>query len=220
MVEIKQFVWDIVNSNSWLMVDGNCGLLIDVVNSACLFETIADLDELTIILTHSHFDHIVGLNQIRKIKQNITVISTQKCSENIENKYRNMSASATAFMTFYNKSGTEIEPFICKPAEITFENEKKFLWREYKIKLESFFGHSNDSLVATIDDKFLFSGDTILSIPTVTRFPGGSTAKFWEEDIPRLQKMNIEMVFPGHGASGNLTDMIKINIHPEKDKRG
>ena len=34
MVEIKQFVWDIVNSNSWLMVDGNCGLLIDVVNSA------------------------------------------------------------------------------------------------------------------------------------------------------------------------------------------
>lgn len=219
-MEIKQFVWDIVNSNSWLMVDGNCGLLIDVVNSACLFETIADLDELTIILTHSHFDHIVGLNQIRKIKQNITVISTQKCSENIENKYRNMSASATAFMTFYNKSGTEIEPFICKPAEITFENEKKFLWREYMIKLESFFGHSNDSLVATIDDKFLFSGDTILSIPTVTRFPGGSTAKFWEEDIPRLQKMNIEMVFPGHGASGNLTDMIKINIHPEKDKRG
>ena len=66
MVEIKQFVWDIVNSNSWLMVDGNCGLLIDVVNSACLFETIADLDELTIILTHSHFDHIVGLNQLGK----------------------------------------------------------------------------------------------------------------------------------------------------------
>ena len=217
-MEIKQFVWDIVNSNSWLMVDGNCGLLIDVVNSACLFETIVDLDELTIILTHSHFDHIVGLNQIRKIKQNITVISTQKCSENIENKYRNMSASATAFMTFYNKSGTEIEPFICRPAEITFENEKKFLWRDYKIKLESFFSHSNDSLVATIDDKFLFSGDTILSIPTVTRFPGGSTAKFWEEDIPRFQKMNVETVFPGHGAPGNLTDMIKINIHPEKDK--
>ena len=81
MVEIKQFVWDIVDSNSWLIVDGNCGLLIDAVDSAYLFETIAELDELTIILTHSHFDHIVGLNQIRKIKQNITIISTKKCSE-------------------------------------------------------------------------------------------------------------------------------------------
>lgn len=217
-MEIKQFVWDIVDSNSWLMVDGNCGLLIDAIDSEYLFEAIADLDELTIILTHSHFDHIAGLNQIRKIKQNITVISTKICSENIENKYRNMSASATAFMTFYNRSGIEIKPFICKPAEITFESEMEFLWRAYKIKLESFFGHSNDSLIVIIDDKFLFSGDTLLSIPTVTRFPGGSTAKFWEEDIPNLQKMDVEMVFPGHGTSGNLTDMIEINTRPERYK--
>lgn len=218
MVEIKQFVWDVVDSNSWLIVDGNCGLLIDMIDSVYLFEAIADLDDLTVILTHSHFDHIVGLNQIRKSKQNIDVISTKKCSENIQNKYRNMSASATAFMTFYSRSSIEIEPFICKPAGITFENEMELLWRDYKIKLESFFGHSNDSLIAIIDDRFMFSGDTILSIPTVTRFPGGSTVKFWEEDIPKLQKMNVEMVFPGHGSSGKLTDMIEINTRPEKYK--
>lgn len=217
-LKINQFTWDVVDTNSWLMVDGNCGLLIDAIDAAYLFETIADLDELTVILTHSHFDHIAGLNKIRKIKQNTTVISTKECSKNIQNKYRNMSASATAFMTFYNRSGIEIESFICKPAEITFENEMEFLWRDYKIKLESFFGHSNDSLIVIIDDKFLFSGDTILSIPTVTRFPGGSAAKFWEEDIPKLQKLNAEMVFPGHGVSGNLTDMIEINTRPEKYK--
>ena len=79
--------------------------------------------------------------------------------------------------------------------------------------LSQFFGHSNDSIIAVVDDKYMFSGDAILSIPTVTRFVGGSSKKFWDNDIPRLKEYipYIEMVFPGHGDIGKLCDMIEIN---------
>lgn len=219
-MEIKQFVWDVVNSNSWLIVENNKGILVDIIKSHDLYSEIADLDEIIVILTHSHFDHIVGLNQIRLINPNIKVIATIECSRNIGNKYRNMSASANAFMTFYSGKNYKIEPFTCKTAEFSFANKKEFCWGRHKVKLDAFHGHSNDSLVAIIDDRYMFSGDTILPIPTITRFPGGSTARFWEEDIPKLQNINVEIVFPGHGTSGKLGDMIEINKRPEKYKRG
>lgn len=79
--------------------------------------------------------------------------------------------------------------------------------------LSQFFGHSNDSIIAVVDDKYMFSGDTVLSNPTVTRFAGGSTKNFWNDDIPRLKDYipYIEIVFPGHGGVGRLCDMIEIN---------
>lgn len=217
-MEIKQYVWDVVDSNSWLVTEENRGLLVDAIDSEELTIAIKKLDELTIVLTHSHFDHIYGLNKIRKIRPDAKVLSTRLCSENLGNIYRNMSSSANVFIAFYSgRKDIKIEPFRCDPSEISFENELSFIWNEHKIQLLSFHGHTLDSLIAIIDEKLLFSGDTLLSIPTVTRFPGGSTEKFWMEDVPRLQALNeIKMVYPGHRKPGNLKDMLSINKLPSK----
>ena len=86
-MDIKQFVWEAVDSNSWLLTEGGHGLLIDAVDSNELYTLISELESLTIILTHSHFDHIVGLNRIRDLKPDTTVIATELCSNNIGNKY-------------------------------------------------------------------------------------------------------------------------------------
>lgn len=218
-MQIRQFVWEVVDSNSWLIDENNQGLLIDSIDSKALYEELERIENLAIILTHSHFDHICGLNRVRELKPDVTVYATRQCSYNIGNKYKNMSASANAFMTFYNKKIFKgIEPIICQPADIIFDNHFKFSWQNHKIELISFYGHSNDSLVVIVDDRYMFSGDNILFIPTVTRFPGGSTARFWEEDIPKLEKMEIEMVYPGHGKPGYLEDMILCNPKPDKYK--
>lgn len=211
-MEIKQFIWNVVDSNSFLIVEGNNGLLIDVIDNFELTEALSTLENLTVILTHSHFDHTIGLNRIRKIKTGIKVISTKRCSENIGNKYRNMSSSATAFITFYNGSKIEIEPFICTPADVEFEEKYSFVWHGHGMELIAVHGHSNDSLIAIFDDRYLFSGDTLLNTPTVTRLPGGSTKRFWTEDIPMLKGLeDIQFVYPGHGETGRLTDMLTIN---------
>ncbi len=99
---IKQFVWDVVDSNSWLIVENNCGLLIDVIDSQEMYDDVLNLKNLMIILTHRHFDHIIGLNKLCEIRHDLIVIASEKCSENIGNKYRNMSDTANAFMKFYD----------------------------------------------------------------------------------------------------------------------
>lgn len=212
-MQIRQFMWDVVDSNSWLMEEEDQGLLIDPVDSKALYEELNNIENLIIVLTHSHFDHICGLNRIRKLKPDVKVCTTQQCSCNIGNKHKNLSSSANAFMSFYNGNPYEniIEPITCQPADIVFEDSYNFSWQNHKVELISFYGHSNDSLIAIIDGKYMFSGDSILSIPTVTRFPGGSTTRFWEEDIPKLEKLEVEMVYPGHGMPGDLKDMVLCN---------
>ena len=81
-------------------------------------------------------------------------------------------------------------------------------------------GHTDDSIIAILDNKSIFSGDTILSIPTITRLPSGSTKDFWLKDIPFLNSLGgIETVYPGHGLPGKLEDMLAVNIMPERIKK-
>ena len=125
-----------------------------------------------------------------------------------------MSNSAAAFLSFYEQGrnkGVRIEPFTCLPAEETFEEEKKLDWKGHEVRLSAFFGHSNDSLIAVVDDQYMFSGDTLLSIPTVTRLPKGNTKRFLEEDIPKLKALTADTVYPGHRKPGNRKEMLAIN---------
>lgn len=214
-MEIKLFTWDVVDSNSYLIAEENRGILIDAVDSDELITSLLSLDEVIVVLTHSHFDHIVGLNRIRSICKNVKLISTEKCSVNIGNKFRNMSSSATAFMTFYSGMNVEIESFECAPADVTFDGTYSFLWGAHSVNLFAVYGHSDDGLVVLVEDR-LFSGDTLLPIPTVTRFPRGNTERFWKEDIPLLRKFNVSEVYPGHGLQGNLADMLAVNDLPKE----
>lgn len=230
-LQVRRYIWDVIDANSYLLTTDRHGLLIDAVDSPELIHAVSVLDDLTVILTHCHFDHICGLNLIRKTVPNTTVCSTTLCSENIGKKSKNLSSSANAFIAFYmakrqensevlsnNKSIKNIVPFICRPAEQTFEGETILNWQGHKVKLVQCGGHSKDSLIAILDDRYMFSGDTLLPIPTVTRFPSGSTAMFWEETFPKLMAMTVELVFPGHGEPGKLKDMLAGNQVPERYK--
>ena len=232
-VKIERYTWDLLDVNSYLIRVDDKAVLIDVVENESLFEAAKRIKDLTVIITHCHYDHIFGLNKLREVKPDVKVCATDTCSEYIGDPNRNLSAISNVYMTFYLKQDIDSMPdceikrminsislFSCAPCEITFEDEMVLDLPGHSIKLSRFYGHSNDSLIAILDDKYMFSGDTILGIPTATRFPKGSTRKFWNEDIPRLLELadTIELVYPGHGKPGKLIDMINGNERPEKFK--
>lgn len=217
---VERYPWAVVDANSYLLRDGNNALLIDAVASEDLCRALIGIEHLSVILTHSHFDHISGLNKVRELIPHAEVISTERCSAYLGDPHRNMSATANVFMMFYTKSNTEtkqIAPFACAAADIVFENELSFQWNDHDILLSAVHGHTDDSLIALLDKHFLFSGDTLLPIPTATRFPTGRTRRFWEEDMPRLRAMASETtVFPGHGMPGPIQEMLAVNHIPAK----
>ena len=225
-MEIQCYKWDIIDSNSWLVTENNNGLLFDVILNEDLFEAVNGLDSILVVLTHAHYDHIVGLNRLRKLRPDVKVYSTSLTSEFIGSEQKNLSSIADAFMAFYLKNDIEtmdsadykkkltaVDRFTCMPADETFDNERSFEWAGHSVSLSQYSGHSPDSLIATLDGNLMFSGDTILGIPTATRLPKGSTSKFWNADIPKLKTLvaTIEKVYPGHGDPGNLGDMIELN---------
>lgn len=227
--QISRFTWDVIDANSYLLTEDGHGLLIDAIDSLELLEALSTLEDVSIILTHCHFDHICGLNQIRETVPNTTVYASRLCSENIGIKTKNLSSTANAFIAFYiaNKqkhqqetgcaeAARNITPFVCAPADRPFDGETTMNWQEHTLKLLQCGGHTKDSLIAVMDGRYMFSGDTLLSIPTVTRFPSGSTTTFWEETVPQLKSMSVELVLPGHGEPGQLGDMLAINQVPER----
>ena len=213
---IQRFTCEVLDANSWLFVENGCGLLFDPVDSPVLYAAIGELTELLIILTHCHFDHICGLNHIRQIMPKARVLATAECSERICKPVGNLSNIANALMAFYeHKQAVEdvIGPFSCEAADWVFNDTLDIEWQGHALKLTEYNGHVQGGLCCQFDEDTLVTGDTLLFLPTVTRLPGGSTRRFWEEDIPRLRALtgSVRLVLPGHGLPGRLEDMLQVN---------
>lgn len=219
---VYQFICQFIDTNSFVICSHDSALIVDPVDSKEFYQFVKSqrLQNALVILTHSHYDHISGLNMVRKLLPETHVIASKLCSINIQNPKTNLSNIASAIIAFHNQTEVDVNlvaPFSCEPADEVFEKELRIKWEGHKLQFAEYKGHSKDSVCCILDNTYLFSGDTILPIPTVTRLPGGSTAKFWGEDMPKLEKLieQIRIVFPGHGMAGTLKEMIEVNKRPE-----
>lgn len=161
-----------------------------------------------VILTHEHWDHIVGLNQLRE-ENNCAVISTMNCSEAIGDSKRNLSRYRTILSAESGSVRTEV---ICNKVEMAFEGSCELWWNNQTIKLIETAGHS-DSSCCVWTENILFSGDTLLeNVDDIFRMPGANQKAFYEKTLPILNVMYEKnpdiIIYPGHGENMNLKGMI------------
>lgn len=220
---VYQFTNQLIDVNTFVIIEENEALLVDAVESPELsgFLWERGVRKLTVFLTHEHFDHIMGLNGLRE-SFDCQVISGALCSERIQSPKKNLSSVGDALFAMQNKVniGHVICEYAAGPADRTFEADTTVTWRGHEIRCHPLSGHSLGSACYILDGQLLFSGDELLPMPTITRFPGGSTEKFWVEDIPWIEsvKAEISTVFPGHGTASAADDMLRENERPEKYK--
>jgi hydroxyacylglutathione hydrolase len=152
-----------------------------------------------IILTHEHFDHIWGVEQIIQ-KYQCKLIASDMCSAAIMDPKGNLSV-------FYDQKG-----FSTQAADIIIDKmETRIDWRGYELRFFKTPGHTSGSICFLID-KYLFTGDTLLKdYTTVTKLPGGSKTDL-QRSISGIHKMTdkIALVFPGHGEAFILNEMKKM----------
>lgn len=156
-----------------------------------------------IILTHEHYDHISGVNWLKE-NFDCKVICNKECAEAIQHPNLNFSKYFDILIEVLPKETEmkkpiKVEPYSCS-ADITFEKQKAIDWRGHKIDLISTPGHSKGSICILLDNKFLFSGDSLLKdYPVITRLKGGSSIEYKEKTVPFFRSLKLEMtVFPGH----------------------
>lgn len=142
-----------------------------------------------VLLTHAHFDHIYGMNEIiSRYPQCVVYIANDYGREALSNPKTNGSK--------YTEEGSIV---IVPEGDIKFYGETMYLWPEVEMRAFNTPGHSDDSQCFIIDG-MLFTGDTLIKdVKTVTKLKGGSVEKLNDtvKILAGLKGRGLK-VMPGH----------------------
>jgi glyoxylase-like metal-dependent hydrolase (beta-lactamase superfamily II) len=142
-----------------------------------------------IILTHQHFDHIWGINNLREHFVMVKTVCNEICAELIKNSKDNCSL-------FYDQKGFGV----LKADLITEKINNCVKYDDYLIEFYNTPGHSPASICIKIGNN-LFTGDTLIqNEKTVIKLPKGSRQDLMQTMafLNTLKGLNL-IVYPGHG---------------------
>lgn len=201
MLQYARFINSQFTSNTYILSkEDEVGIwIVDPGDVQPIWEWMSTHHKTTVIgilNTHTHFDHIYGINAIvEKFPSSLIFVANEYGREGLSNIKQNGS----------KYTGNPI--VISKTDNVRFFENKMMLWPQ--VTLTSFItpGHSDDS-VCFIVENFLFTGDTLIKdVRTVTKIRGGSVEKL-EESIRIIEQLKGHdyHVCPGHGEEFKLDE--------------
>lgn len=142
----------------------------------------------TVLLTHAHFDHIYGLNELLNKNPEATVFTNEVGKRMLLNSKLNLSAfHETPFVVDY----PERIKTVADGDEVTLGNG---------VFAKAMFtpGH-NPSCITWLIEDLLFTGDSLIpGVKTVTNLPGGNKKDSLESEN-RITELSIgRSIYPGH----------------------
>ena len=213
-MKVHKYIMPAITSNMYILIMDEQALVVDPHENdeaAELLES-SGVKEITILLTHEHFDHISGVNFFRE-KWPCKTYGNNKCKEMVEDPAKNLAAFFMAI--FISKPEEErqmaqslfAEDYACQ-ADVGFDKEYDMDFMGLSVKMMETPGHSPGSICILINDKYLFSGDSLVDgNKVITRLPGGSRKEYNQITRPFLESLPEDViVFPGHGQEGYLKD--------------
>ena len=213
-----------INSNMYVIISGKRALIIDPNINEEAFSLIKSnqCDDLSILLTHEHIDHISGVNLYRRYAEgcngSCTVYAQRKCADSIIDPKANLSSHfSVLFMTRSEEErslASELfeSNYMCYADEI-FDDDMVLCWERFRLYLKSTPGHSPGSVCIEVHNhndelSALFTGDSlILKTKVITRLPRGNKSDYLEITKPYLENISGEtIVLPGHGEMAYMKE--------------
>lgn len=205
MIDIKVFVEGPIDANNYLVTDveSNEAVLIDCSDSNTEFIDAVKSTGVNlkyILLTHGHFDHILGVEKF----QSVFGVDTYMAKEDEEQV-----DAAPSMIKYF----TGIEPPKFVKINHFVKNGDEFYIGKTRIKAISTPGHTQGGMCYLVGDKDLFSGDTLFfrSVGR-TDFQGGSFESIKRSVKDVLFKLSGDIVVhPGHGQKSTIDYEKKFN---------
>lgn len=191
-ITIQSFTLGPVQTNAYLLKrEGtNKAVVIDPgMNPASLIRKLEGLDVVAILLTHAHFDHIGGVDELRKLKKCPVYLHDLE-ADWLTNPKKNGSAR-------WPELGVSITT---DPAEYALDEGMTLELLGEKIRVMHTPGHSPGS-VSFLMGNHLFGGDVLFRLSVGrTDLPGGDENELHDSIHDKLFALDDEtIVYPGHG---------------------
>lgn len=214
-VIVRRYTMAAIYSNMYLVMESPEAMVIDPCVSAHALEDMRErnIKNVTVLLTHEHFDHISGVNWLRD-HFSVKVICSGTCGRMIRDPDTNFARLWSALLM--DKSPEEKEQghaledleYACS-ADLTYENEIRFNWCGHDLKMTEAPGHSPGGSLILMDGAMLFSGDNLVEgTNVICRLPYGNRKQYVRVTRPMLERLPDDtFVFPGHGNPGTLAQL-------------
>lgn len=191
MFQLKRVVNSIFSSNTYVIthVINKYTYLVDCGNIETFSEITNDYIIKGVFITHSHFDHIYGLNKLIEHFPNCTIYISESSKEGLFDDKRNFS--------LYHE-----EPLNFKGGNIHVVQNGEYIDLFDDIKMECFYTPGHDTSCMTFRwGKYLFTGDSYIpNEKPVTKLKGGNKEDYEISLKKILSFINSDtVVCSGHG---------------------
>ncbi|MFD0715277.1 MBL fold metallo-hydrolase [Paenibacillus sp. GCM10027626] len=197
MIKIETFTLGPLQTNAYLLTEetGKRGIIIDPgMGPRRLLERIKEIQIEAIVLTHAHFDHMGGVEEVRK---------AAGCPVYLHDLEADWLADA-------GKNGSArwpdvTKPLTASPAEYALDEGQQLQLIGHTFHVMHTPGHSPGS-ISLLCGEHLISGDVLFRMSVGrTDLPGGKERDLYDSIRGKLYKLDPKVrVYPGHGPQTTI----------------
>lgn len=207
-MEIITILNQVAFENTYILVNDQAALLVDPgSNEEKILKTLENLKKplVAILLTHTHYDHIMSLDSVRNTYPDAPVYVSEKEASWLLSPLDNLSGQIRH---------ADLPDIITKPAECFFQYEKTYHISGFSFDVLETPGHSIGGVSFVFPkEQLIISGDALF-YEGIGRYdlPTGNQQQLITSIQTKLFKLpNHFTVYPGHGPKTSISHEKNFN---------